>query len=265
MGLCIRHLQTEMKSIFLLALLSCQDIHAGNTKEDIGLFFNYLFHGSYLQFTQSENLYSAAGGVPFLWYSFEHDKRISSHLKNKNIPSLVRFIGQDLQIIGGLPLIPALFYYRGRHLDNDHHVQFALEYSAAMYLVYIETMLISFIPVHRRPSKEGLSRWETAFRGNSSFPSGHIVPFAVLTFKTWEFYNPWWSLIPASLTLMGSWQRVADQKHFPSDIIATLMLCAWASQGISAAASKKSLSSKRITMGLVRYEDTYGPQVTWNF
>ncbi len=47
-----------------------------------------------------------------------------------------------------------------------------------MYLADLETMLISHLPVHDRPRTDHLEFSEKAFRGDSSFPSGHVIPYA---------------------------------------------------------------------------------------
>ena len=262
-----------MKIIFLFFLCSSPVLGSEHGEEkSLGLFFDYLFKGSYLQFTQKNNLVYGAAFTPFLWYGFEHDDRIGNSLKKKEIPSVVKFIGQDLQIISGLPLIPLIFYQSGKANNNPHRMQFALEYASAMYLAFLETAALSFIHVHHRPSSDSLSRWETAFRGDSSWPSGHVVPFGVLAFKTLQFYGPWWSLIPATLALAGAYQRVQSEKHFTSDVIASFLLCAWASEGVRAAAGyrknhpfyQRNFEGK-LSMGLIYHRGVYGPKIAWNY
>ena len=261
-------------TILSLVLLCSFSVFSQERKgqEDLGLFFDYLFRGSYLQFTQQNNLIYGASFAPLIWYSFEHDKRITNNLKGKDIPSPLKFIGQDLQIISGLPLIPWIIYQSGRSYNNNHRMQFALEYASAMYLAYLETSVLSFISVHKRPSTANLSKWETSFRGDSSWPSGHVIPFGVLTFKTLQFYGPWWSLIPAVLTLAGAYQRVQSQKHFSSDIIASFLLCAWASEGVRTAANYRGnhpfyrrVFEGKVSMGLIYHQGVYGPEISWNY
>ncbi|MCY4524116.1 MAG: hypothetical protein OXB84_05195 [Halobacteriovoraceae bacterium] len=260
--------------IFLLCFLASASAFAQQTSrtEDFGRFFNYLFRGSYLQFTQQNNLVYGLVGGPLLWYGFKNDQSLHDKVSKQNIPNTLEFIGQNLQIIVGFPLIPLIFYQSGRANNKPHRMQFAIEYASAMYLAYLETMLLSYIHIHNRPSSENLSKWERVFRRDSSWPSGHVVPFAVLTFKTLQFYGPWWSLIPATLTLVGGYQRMQSQKHFSSDIIGAILLCAWASEGVRAAAGYgnnhpfyQRVYEGKVKVGLIHHQGVYGPKVTWQY
>jgi hypothetical protein len=69
-------------------------------------------------------------------------------------------------------------------------VQFGQEYFGAMYLTFIESAALSVINIHERPSAAKLSKIETSLRAKSSFPSGHVIPYATLALKTFQFYGP---------------------------------------------------------------------------
>ena len=89
--------------------------------------------------------------------------------------------------------------------------------------------------IHRRPNEANLSNWETDFRDTSSFPSGHVVPYAALFFKTLQFYGPAWSVIPLAFTVMSAVHRVQDGKHYLSDVVGGFFLAGFASEGVRAA------------------------------
>jgi undecaprenyl-diphosphatase len=89
----------------------------------------------------------------------------------------------ELGVLFSFPTIPLGTYIWGRTYNNPRLVNFAVEFASSMYLTLMESNLISFIHIHDRPDVSNLSKWETAFRSDSSFPSGHVVPYAILFFK----------------------------------------------------------------------------------
>lgn len=232
---------------------------------------SYLGQGSYLQFTQINNAYYAAAAVPGMWYAFEHDDRLSDLYISKELPKHIEIVG-DLGIAFNFPILPAMVYAIGRGKDNDKAMQFAMEYTAALYLTLAETGLMSFIDVHERPIKDGQSFWETAFRGDSSFPSGHIVPYSVLFFKTLQFYGPYWAIIPGILTYWSGYQRMQEGRHYFSDILGSFFLSAWASEGVRAAGKYKDnhrfykwVFEHDVQVGIIRHQNAVGPRLSWNF
>ena len=105
--------------------------------EDAKESFSLLVKGSYTQFTTKTNLYHAAWGVPATWYAFEHDDRIQSRYGGGDIPNVIDHVG-DLGVILNFPVLHSAFYYWGKKTGNNHHVQFAKEYFASMYLALLE-------------------------------------------------------------------------------------------------------------------------------
>jgi len=238
---------------------------------DIVTTLTYIFKGSYLQFTQPANLVYAGVAVPSLWYGFEHDKRISTNLAEKKLRKHTDIIG-ELGVAMGFPILPIGFYIYGRKNDNEKAMQFAMEYMATLYLVLLESAAISLIQIHDRPDTTRTSFWETAFRGDSSFPSGHVVPFAALTFKVFQFYGPYWAAPALVLTYFGSLQRVQDRKHFFTDVLGGFFLSAFASEGVRAAAGYennhpiyKKLFEHDVRLGILRYRNAIGPRLTWSY
>lgn len=277
-----------MKAAFLLMLFfSFATLGArewnfkGNvdTREDVNeswfeaasLSVGYLARGAALQFTQVNNLGYAAAATPALWYSFEEDDR---HIKNemeKKIPKHLE-ITSDLGVAFNFPVIPIGFYVYSRVSKQTRYGQFAMEYFATLYLTLLESAALSYVDVHERPNQEGLSKWETDFRGKSSFPSGHIVPYSTLFFKTFQFFGPWWSLPPLVLTVWSSQQRVRDGRHYLSDVVGSFFLTAFASEGVRAAAHYegnhwlyRKWMERKIEVGVTTYDGAIGPRFTYSF
>ncbi len=238
---------------------------------DLKTTFNYLFKGGLAQFKQKQNLAHMAVGVPALWYSFEEDDRLSALLRSKKSNKVLDISG-DLGVVLNFPIVPLTAYYLGRKNNDKKLVHFAMEYSASLYLALAESGLISFIHVHERPDTSNTSVWEEAFRGDSSWPSGHVVPAATLTFKTLQYYGPWWALIPGALTILTSYQRVQDGKHYMSDVVGGILLSALASEGVRAVANNKENNSfynwlyrHDAMVGLLRYKNAIGPRFSFNY
>ena len=132
-----------MKTLWIWALISFFSIHTAFSQEvsfrkegmkDLVVdSWDYLIHGALEQFKTKNNLYYAAAATGALWYSFEEDDRLSLNFRNKEKNNFVEFVG-----VAGIPLnfpiIPIAAFYYGQKKKNSHHVQFAKEYMAAMYL-----------------------------------------------------------------------------------------------------------------------------------
>jgi len=238
-----------------------------DTKESIFL----MGKGFVEQFKTRNNLYYLGAGAGASWYAFEHDDRVQARYGGTEIANIVDHVG-DLGVVLNFPVMHAAFYYHGRKTDNEHSIQFAKEYFAAMYLALIETGALSYIHVHDRPNKDDISFWEKEFRGDSSWPSGHVIPYMTLFFKTLQFYGPAWSTIPFVLSVAASMQRVQDNKHFLSDVISSFFLSAFASEGVRQAAGYKKnhpfykwLFEHEAQLGVARLQGSIGPQLSWTY
>lgn len=232
--------------------------------------FSYLYQGSYSQFQEKNNLYAAALAAPMLWYSFDQDKRISDNARAKSIPKAIQ-LSSDLAPVLGFPIISFATFSLGIKKDDAKMVQFAQEYFGAMYLAFLESAAISYIKIHRRPSESNLAKIETQFRGDSSFPSGHVIPYAALALKTFQFYGPLAATVPTTLFVLTSIQRVRDGKHYLSDVVGGFFLSVWASEGVRRAGqfndnhpAYKFLFERNATFGIIEHEGTIGPRVTFD-
>lgn len=260
------------KLLSLLLLTSSLSFASGpSSYDDLKSTLNYMIKGSYLQFSESNNLYYAAAGVPLTWYAFQEDKRMSDLQRSKKLRKIYDITG-DLGIVFNFPLIPIGAYYMGKKTGDDKLSRFAMEYAATLYLTLLETGIISYIPGHERPNKEGQSKWETSFRGKNSFPSGHIVPYSALFFKTLQFYGPYYAAAPLVLTYWASLQRMREGRHYVSDILGSFFLTAFASEGVRKASGFKDnhpfykwLFEHDFDLGVARQGDAIGPRFTFSF
>jgi undecaprenyl-diphosphatase len=268
-----------MKRLFIISLLSmlfCKNISAAELSsetawEGLKSSMTYLYQGSYLQFTEKNNLYVAAAAAPSLWYSFEEDKRISNHARTKSVPNYMKFTS-DLAPVLSFPIIQLAFFSYGVKKDDARAVQFAKETFATMYLALLESVVLSTVPVHERPDSRNLSKWETNFRGKSSFPSGHVIPYAAFALKTFQFYGPYYAIVPSALYVFTSIQRVRDGKHYLSDVVGSFFLTAFASEGVRKAADYKgnnvvyrSLFEHNFRVGYTAFEGAIGPRITMDW
>lgn len=259
--------------ISVLSLFSYKDISAAELDMQTSLdgfksSLTYLYQGSYLQFSEKNNLYYAAAAVPSLWYSFEEDKRVTANGRTKKIPKYMQ-ISSDLAPLLSFPIIPIAFFSYGVKKDDDRAVQFAKESFATMYLALLESAALSTIHIHKRPDDKKLSQWETNFRGASSFPSGHVIPYATFALKTFQLYGPYYAIIPSALFVATSVQRVRDGKHYLSDVVGGFFLTAFASEGVRKAADYKgnnivyrSLFEHNFRVGYTAYEGAIGPRIS---
>lgn len=264
-----------MKKIIILCLITVNSYAAELNTEayctGLKTSFSYLYQGSYLQFQEKNNLYYAAAAAPALWFSFDQDKRISNNARIKSIPRVMK-LTSDLAPVLGLPLISFATYSYGVKHDDQKMIQFAQEYFGAMYLAFIESAAISLIHIHERPSTDGLSKIETSLRGKSSFPSGHVIPYASLAFKTFQFYGPYAAIAPTGLLILTSIQRVRDGKHYLSDVVGGFFLSAFASEGVRRAGNYsgnhpayKSLFERNVSLGVIEHQGVIGPRLSFDW
>lgn len=261
----------SLASLFFTQTISAAELTPQTSWEGLKSSLTYFYQGSYRQLTAENNLYVAAAAAPSLWYSFKEDKRLTNHARTKKIPKSMQ-VSSDLAPVLSLPLIPIAFFSYGVKTDNDRAVQFAKESFATMYLALLESAALSAIPIHERPDTAKLSKWETNFRGKSSFPSGHVIPYATFAIKTFQFYGPYYAVIPSALFLATSIQRVRDGKHYVSDVVGGFFLTAFASEGVRKAANYqgnnivyRALSKHNVSIGYASYQSAIGPRLSFDW
>jgi undecaprenyl-diphosphatase len=143
-------------------------------------------------------------------------------------------------VLFNVGVVPFTAYALGRILDNEKAIHFGLELAATQLIMSIQVMAISMIPFHQRPIIERGDRADPdesivndLLRGQSSFPSGHMVGVSSLMFKGWEYYG-WPVGIPATLaTVLIGWARVQEAEHYIADVVGTVGMAGIASLAVS--------------------------------
>ena len=217
--------------------LSRKETFSENAWEDFKTSFSWIFKGGVNQFRTKSSLYILAAGAPALWYAFEEDKEYAQKNRTKGKPPGWIRSFHGISVASTFSIQSFALYSISHWSDNEKLRMYAMELFAATNLTLAETFLFSFIPIHERPDTSDLSHWETNFRGDSSFPSGHMVPFAVWTYKTFQYYGPLWALLPASAFAVSSYQRVRENKHYLSDVVGSIILSGLASEGVRVTAN----------------------------
>lgn len=208
-----------------------------NVKDDAYEVLKWSYQGAYKQFSGTQNLLLTGLAILSTSYFIKNDKEISDNVVKKHSnEKVLRFIS-DSSIIFNTPLIPLAFYGAGVVRKDKKMMSFAKEYMASMTLALFETGVISMIPVHQRPDQKELTVWETAFRGQSSFPSGHVVGYTILGFKAFQYYGVFAAAIPLGLAFATGFERVHAEKHFISDVVASGAISFLASEGVRYAAN----------------------------
>lgn len=227
--------------------------------------------GALKQFQTPTSLYGLPFAISSLAYSFRHDKRISNHERSKPISTFVKST-ESMSILFNFPILPVGAYYLGRINNNEKLSQFGMETFSALYLALLESAALSLIPVHERPDITRVTKWESNFRGKSSFPSGHVIPFAVLTFKSFQFYGPYAATLPMVLTYLSSKQRIQDGKHYLSDVVGAVWLSYFASEGVRVANGYqdnhfiyRKWFQPKVQVGLAVYQNVLGPEISWSY
>lgn len=258
--------------LFVILTLQLHNVFAVDSSDKVALIetFHLFKDGAVLQFKEKNNLYYLGAAIPTTYYAFEHDERLSQNQRSKELRKIYDLTG-DLGVVFNFPIVSISLYYIGKNKD-EKMVTFAKEYMAAMYLTLIETGLISYIPSHERPNKVDQSFWETSFRGKNSFPSGHIVPYSVLFFKTMQFYGPAPAIIPGVLTYFASMQRIREGRHYVSDIIGAFWLSAFASEGVRKASNYsgndsfyKKYFETNAQLSIIEKDGVIGPAIVINY
>lgn len=262
-------------SIFSLlnvsVLANSSEVVGEDAWSDFKTSFSWIFKGSLEQFKTKNNLYYAGAAVPTLWFTFENDDRLTASATKKPMKKHIELTG-DLGVLLSFPILHTGFYIYGRSTHNKHHTQFAMEYFASMYMALGESALLSFVPIHERPDQDNLNKWETGFRGNSSFPSGHVIPYYGLFFKTLQFYGPYWAIAPGVLSVWAAMQRVRSGRHYTSDVVGSFFLMAFASEGVRQVAGYeknhpfyKWVFENEGRISVIKHKGVYGPSVVWNY
>ncbi len=265
-----------MKFIVLLALFLNSLPSYGSETFDLGpdlkRTLGYTADGSYLQFSTTQNLVFASIATGATLYFIKNDEEISKKSYDKDADRHLLSIVSNSAVLFNTPIIPGLFYYRARSTNDLKLKRFSEELLATTLLSMGETVIISAIPFHHRPDEKHLSPVEKMFRGQSSFPSGHVIGFTALGMKSLQFYGPQYAIIPFSLAALTAFERVKTQKHFASDVIASFFITVMASEGVRIASKYEDnhplyrlIFENNFKVGLTQFNNAQGLKVQWNF
>jgi membrane-associated phospholipid phosphatase len=230
----------SQKQEVVLSDLSQEEEFKHGFMDDAKTTWKYARKGFRYQFSRGQNWILWTTGSLILTYYFIHDQRFSSEVAESAHDNQLRGfykVVSDSSIIMDSPLVPLLFYYTARLNEDEKMLRFSQEYFAAGFIALMESALLSAVPIHERPSKDGLTKWETNFRQESSFPSGHTIGYTVFAFKLFQFYGPWASAIPFGLAAITAYERVYSQKHYMTDVLAAGLISLMASEGVRVASN----------------------------
>jgi len=186
------------------------------------------FEGFWKQFLVTESRNTLLGGGVATLAIDSYDDDIFENLDGDSFwgSDGISLIGDEMAL--ALALAPLVTYGFAHHLENEKLRDYSVETFSAMLLAWTETAVISQFGFHERPrdqaGDEADNFFDTAFRGRSSFPSGHIIAATVLTLKTYDYYGWKPALVPAAIAGITAVNRVADGSHFPSDIASGMTL-----------------------------------------
>jgi membrane-associated phospholipid phosphatase len=251
-------------------------IDYGQTKFDLKTDFlqslRWAWEGSYMQFQGTQNLVFASFAVVATGYFIQNDDEISAKVSSSSSNSKILRLISDSSIFFNTPILAAFFYSYGRSQHDPKMIRFSQEYFSALALALVETAAISMIPVHQRPDQKDLSFWEKAFRGQSSFPSGHVIGYSVLGFKSFQFYGPYYAILPLTLAAATAYERVNGEKHYASDVIASGFISLLASEGVRYASHYRNnhpiyewIFNHDFDVGYRRIDGVPGIAVSFNF
>lgn len=242
-----------------------------NTKDDFIDSLHILYRGAGLQFRGTSNHIILGTSAAVLLAYWNNDKKDSKKIGQK--PELGHEkIASNMGIVANFPLIPMITYAVARNNQDEKMLNFSKEYFAALNLALVEATLISFIPIHNRPTTEDLSLWEKAFRDESSFPSGHTIGWWMLTFKTFQYYGPYPAIPPLILAYFASAERVKGEKHYVTDVVGSFFVSLLASEGTRMANNHKNnhpaykwIFEHDLNLGFFRRENANGIMATASF
>lgn len=137
--------------------------------------------------------------------------------------------------------IPLTFWSLSKYFKDEKMYKYSMEIAATMAVSMAEATLISFYPLHERPSSKDLNPAETLFRASSSFPSGHVMTYFAVALKTYQYYGWKAAITPLIATFITAQERVASKKHYLSDVVGGLFLTYWAHRGVSLSLSDESV------------------------
>ncbi len=196
---------------------------------DLGETLLIAWDASYSQLLHSDTLLTLTLGAAVTWIADDNDDAWLASLQKTEFLTDGVFDSIGDQAALALATAPVVTWLISRWTQDEKLHRYSIETMSAIALTYAETELITnFIPTHERPRNEtgdpATGFFDTAFRGKYSFPSGHLIGPFIVTLKTYDYYGWKGAIIPAAVTGVSTFNRIADGSHFPSDIAAAAVL-----------------------------------------
>ncbi len=187
------------------------------------------FKGSY---EQNDAVYWTLGGFGVLAV-MANDQRWQATLQLEN-PTLRTNINGFSEAFGDPYVMGALGLgtYLGASLSDNKDLQGLSSTALQSMLTAGVAVLALKLVFHRVRPEEQITLDPYDFRGpsfasdNLSFPSGHTtIAFALASCISAYYDDPYYLAIPLyTLASLTAWQRVYDQKHWPSDVLMGALL-----------------------------------------
>lgn len=171
--------------------------------------------------------YWAVGGAAMA-VAFNWDLEIQSSLQISN-PRLQSTLSSTLEPFGN-PIYmgsAGVLGYLGGHLFENEELKTVSSIALqSMFTSGVAVMALK-LAFHRVRPEEQFSLDPYVFygpsfkRNNLSFPSGHsVIAFSAASSISEYYHNKWYVAVSLySIASLTAWQRVFDQKHWPSDVI----------------------------------------------
>lgn len=196
---------------------------------DIGETLIIAWDSSYTQLLHSDTLLTLTLGTAVTWIADDNDDAWLADLQKNEFLTNGFFDSIGDQAALALAAAPVVTWLIANWTQDEKLHRYSIETMSAIVLTYAETVIITnAIPTHGRPRDEegdpASSFFDTAFRGKYSFPSGHLIGPFIVTLKTYEYYGWKGAILPATVTGVSTFNRIADGSHYPSDVVAAAVL-----------------------------------------
>ncbi len=161
--------------------------------------------------------------------------------------------GDIIGVATNIPLIQiGIYLYASLNYDWKMH-EFSMVLLTTHLLVNLEALAISNIKYHQRPvvergeiEDEEQQFFNRAFRGRSSFPSGHMLGVIVLTIAGWDYYGLKIGLPCLAAALFTAWVRVEEGEHYVSDIVGSVAMAGIAYYSVSRTISLNKQGQRKV-------------------
>lgn len=196
---------------------------------DVGETLSIAWDASYSQLLHKDTLLTLTLGTAATWITDDNDDAWLADLQKNEFLTNGVFDSIGDQAALALAAAPVVTWLIANWTQDEKLHRYSIETMSAIVLTYAEVEIITnAVPTHERPRNESgdeaTSLFDTAFRGKYSFPSGHLIGPFIVTLKTYDYYGWKGAILPATVTGVSTFNRIADGSHYPSDVVAAAAL-----------------------------------------